>query len=1370
VATISVTYTGLGPNDKPRLFQVKLHELFNKNRGVIDELRCRVAQVAQVNVFRVKLREFDSEEAQEIIKDSDGWKKVGCPHNMFASIDPVLTSLNDDLHLATAAASAEAITEVLELGQDPNIPDKSGNPVLFKACGAGHAHIVKLLLLGHADPEGRSMDFNLAPIHLAAQMGYVEVIKLLLAARADKDAVDAKEFGYPWASVLSACATLPHDAEGLFFGSGELITSFLVLGVAGDSTKSTPKGTTLAKAAQELVDRKAAGGLELLGWVSLRKHQSFEPSKIQRPEVKQSERDLHEAVRQNRQKKSLVGCIVMPSRRGQLGIFAQDAFAFAPNLTPCRLKIRNLGSTTAPKEPQFQAVAATAPVATGFLQEKARRLNKRREQLLTELETTLSKARAVKMKASAETFHTAQRKALGKLCLCQQSELGCSNYHGHAVDVAVTVRHSAIFYAAALGHEEVVKELTQAGCALGKAERDSNLHSQLAQEHGQRMVQSVLDLAQRAEALRAATREGQEKVVRCVLELAKAVTTENLHNACSSGQLGVVKCLVENRADINMPDENGRVPMCSAIMRGQLAIVDYLLETGNVRSHVSERTISPNQVSPQDLAPLFQTAVLSKNTKVSDRFLELRADVNSVDDTGKTPLHSVASMGTGYLLEARADLDAKDSEGQTPLAMVSKLGCDKMVPRLFLAAYKSDPNATSREVAAVQMACERRSPEMLECILRVGVDKAKSAEKELHALHIASANGLQQAVSCLLEARTEPDIRTKAGLTPLYFAAAWAREGVADCLLAAGAEIDAAASNGWTPLFVAVQRERVDIAKLLLKSRADMNRVDTKQRTPLYFAACMGQLRIARVMLRDRVLVNSRDRRGWTPLHAAIAHGQTDMVRSLIDWGADITITCTCGSTCAAFSALYNQAVAMELLLDKRADFNYAEQELYTPLHHAAEFGLLDGVGRLLEIRADVEKRTKEGCTALFLAAQEGRLKAVHLLVMARADINAQKISSSPRVRLESPELEGATPLFMAASTNHLDVVKYLIAAGADKDLRGPSTGADTPLCTAALQGHVQVLSTLLHSHAAIESSLGPETNVLLAAIDAPTKASLLTLLQAKVSPNLNAATAVSPFRVAIRSKNLEAMKWLVGAGVQQETADPRGWTPLHTAAHAGSVEAIRALLHMCVNIERTTNRGATPLLIAVMAGRKEPVAVLLKAQANVNHEKSEGWTPLLIAAASGRCKIAHFCLQARADVNCANSKGYAALHLAAAGGYPQVVMMLLQSRADKDAVGPAGTALTLAAARGFLKVIQVLLQAGASVDLPQEDGKTALYCAAARNQVHAVQLLLDAAADHEKPADGGFTPLRIAASRCYVETCRLMQRNVPKKPMKGNR
>ncbi|OLP92586.1 BRCA1-associated RING domain protein 1 [Symbiodinium microadriaticum] len=347
------------------------------------------------------------------------------------------------LHVVHARADKLklAITEVLELGQDPNIPDKSGNPVLFKACGAGHAHIVKLLLLGYADPEGRSVDFYLAPIHLAAQMGYVEVIKLLLAARADKDAVDAKDTSamadaieesalsddscqhlsddtapdieiarYPWASVLSACATLPHDAEGLFFGSGELITSFLVLGVAGDSTKSTPKGTTLAKAAQELVDRKAAGGLELLGWVSLRKHQSFEPSKIKRPEVKQSERDLHEAVQQ------AFRSIVMPSRRGQLGIFAQDAFAFAPNLTPCRLKIRNLGSTTAPKEPQFQAVAATAPVVSmGFLQEKARRLNKRREQLLTELEITLSKARAVKMKASAETFHTAQRQALGKL-------------------------------------------------------------------------------------------------------------------------------------------------------------------------------------------------------------------------------------------------------------------------------------------------------------------------------------------------------------------------------------------------------------------------------------------------------------------------------------------------------------------------------------------------------------------------------------------------------------------------------------------------------------------------------------------------------------------------------------------------------------------------------------------------------------------------------------------------------------------------------------------------------------------------------------------------------------------------------------------
>ena len=45
-----------------------------------------------------------------------------------------------------------------------------------------------------------------------------------------------------------------------------------------------------------------------------------------------------------------------------------------------RLKIRNLGSTTAPKEPQFQAVAATAPVVSmGFLQERLGYKRQRRE-------------------------------------------------------------------------------------------------------------------------------------------------------------------------------------------------------------------------------------------------------------------------------------------------------------------------------------------------------------------------------------------------------------------------------------------------------------------------------------------------------------------------------------------------------------------------------------------------------------------------------------------------------------------------------------------------------------------------------------------------------------------------------------------------------------------------------------------------------------------------------------------------------------------------------------------------------------------------------------------------------------------------------
>ncbi|KAL0090073.1 hypothetical protein J3Q64DRAFT_1396210 [Phycomyces blakesleeanus] len=51
-----------------------------------------------------------------------------------------------------------------------------------------------------------------------------------------------------------------------------------------------------------------------------------------------------------------------------------------------------------------------------------------------------------------------------------------------------------------------------------------------------------------------------------------------LHNACSSGHGPMVEFLVEQGADVNMPNRMGHTPLINAASRGHVSIVEYLLE------------------------------------------------------------------------------------------------------------------------------------------------------------------------------------------------------------------------------------------------------------------------------------------------------------------------------------------------------------------------------------------------------------------------------------------------------------------------------------------------------------------------------------------------------------------------------------------------------------------------------------------------------------------------------------------------------------------------------------------------------------------------------------------------------------------------
>ena len=81
----------------------------------------------------------------------------------------------------------QAMEQLLQRPQDPDLEVDGLQSALHFACGRGHADAASLLLEANADKDKASGNRGSIPMHWACEGGHVEVVRLLLEARADKD-------------------------------------------------------------------------------------------------------------------------------------------------------------------------------------------------------------------------------------------------------------------------------------------------------------------------------------------------------------------------------------------------------------------------------------------------------------------------------------------------------------------------------------------------------------------------------------------------------------------------------------------------------------------------------------------------------------------------------------------------------------------------------------------------------------------------------------------------------------------------------------------------------------------------------------------------------------------------------------------------------------------------------------------------------------------------------------------------------------------------------------------------------------------------------------------------------------------------------
>src|SRR5947209_4042599 len=166
---------------------------------------------------------------------------------------------------------------------------------------------------------------------------------------------------------------------------------------------------------------------------------------------------------------------------------------------------------------------------------------------------------------------------------------------------------------------------------------------------------------------------------------------------------------------------------------------------------------------------------------------------------------------------------------------------------------------------------------------------------------------------------------------------------------------------------------------------------------------------------------------GWmgeTPLHSAANRGLPEIALVLIRKGANVNARRPERLDTPLHFA--SNAEVAGVLIEHGAEIEGLDWSGRTPLHWAAQSGLVDVAGLLIRSGAGVDPQAKDGATPLHWAAREGHHEVVRLLLAHGA---------KPDVK----DHEGCTPLHFGAWRGKLEAVEEPLRAGANPGIRDRS-------------------------------------------------------------------------------------------------------------------------------------------------------------------------------------------------------------------------------------------------------------------------------------------------------------------------------------------
>ncbi|KAG6618765.1 TKL protein kinase [Phytophthora cinnamomi] len=292
-----------------------------------------------------------------------------------------------------------------------------------------------------------------------------------------------------------------------------------------------------------------------------------------------------------------------------------------------------------------------------------------------------------------------------------------------------------------------------------------------------------------------------------------------LIQAVETGNVAMVRLLLESGADFNKADEEGATPLACAAAGGYTEIVRFLLETGE----------DEHKASKYGNTPLMR-AVMDGHMEVVKLLAAKETDLERANTFGCTALFIAAEYGhleiLKFLMERGAATDVTTNEGDSPLIFAALHG----------------------------------NVDVARFLLENGADIEETGENGNTALLIAAQNGHIDMLQLLLEKEADIDHKNQYGSTALLFAARSGRADAVKFLMDKGAAIDLPDDEGFTPLTLAAGDGHLNVVKLLLENGADIEGASDEGDTPLLYAASEGQAEVVRFLLEQGADIEKTDK------------------------------------------------------------------------------------------------------------------------------------------------------------------------------------------------------------------------------------------------------------------------------------------------------------------------------------------------------------------------------------------------------------------------------------------------------------------------------------------------------------------------------